>query len=286
MIEIYQREGGKFLSDFMSLLADIKEDGGQIRPAADLFFYGSLSSGQIVFGGENLTYSSDELVGGTITVISSQPSPESGFAMQGVSLTAKQVTDLLDGKPAAFLDQLQNSPWEYRGSAYNDDVVAGNLNDDIDGRAGNDVLRGGAGSDVLHGGTGADQLFGDTGVDVLSGDEGADLLRGGSGADRFEFSALSHSTASASGRDLILDFNRGQDDKIDLARMDANTTLADDQAFSFIGKAAFSGKAGELRYGITGEITTISGDVNGDGVADFRVSLDRSLAMVASDFLL
>ena len=71
-----------------------------------------------------------------------------------------------------------------------------------------------------------------------------------------------------------------------MSAIDANSNLARDQAFTFIGKAAFSGKAGELRYGITGEITTFSADTNGDGVSDFRATLDRTLTMVASDFIL
>ena len=160
------------------------------------------------------------------------------------------------------------------------------MDDELVCESGNDVLRGGSGNDKLEGGAGEDELFGGLGKDILNGEMGADRPTGGAGADRFEFRSASYSTPTASGRDLILDFNRGQGDKVDLNKMDANSTIANDQAFSFIGKAAFSGNAGELRYGITGETTTVSGDVNGDGVADFRVSLDRSLVMVASDFLL
>jgi hypothetical protein len=46
--------------------------------------------------------------------------------------------------------------------------------------------------------------------------------------------------------DHILDFTPGTD-RIELDRIDANTLLAGNQAFSWIGSNAFSGSAGELR---------------------------------------
>ena len=43
--------------------------------------------------------------------------------------------------------------------------------------------------------------------------------------------------------DQILDFTPGTD-KIDLSRIDANSLVAGDQAFNWIGSNAFSGTAG------------------------------------------
>ncbi|MCP8893445.1 M10 family metallopeptidase C-terminal domain-containing protein [Shinella daejeonensis] len=163
------------------------------------------------------------------------------------------------------------------GGAGHDTLNGGNGNDKIHGSTGNDVLNGGAGKDVLRGGAGSDKLYGGA---------GADQLYGGAGADRFIFKAVSESTVGAGGRDTIFDFKRGQGDKIDLGAIDANTKIGGNQAFKFIGKADFHKVAGELRYHQSNGDTFISGDVNGDGKADFSIRLDLLLAMKATDFIL
>ncbi len=140
--------------------------------------------------------------------------------------------------------------------------------------------------DVIYGDGGANTLNGRAGNDKISGGAGADRLTGGLGADWFVFSSVADSSPSSAGRDTILDFARTHGDKIDLQAIDANTGEGGDQAFTFIGTAAYSNTAGELRYRINGSETIISGDVNGDGVADFRIALDRGLAMLGTDFWL
>ncbi len=78
---------------------------------------------------------------------------------------------------------------------------------------------------------------------------------------------------------MITDFRTG--DKIDLRAIDADTDgTAGDQAFRYIGSAAFSGVDGQLRYanGI------LSGDLNGDKVADFQIALSNVRALAATDF--
>ncbi|WP_134682268.1 calcium-binding protein [Paracoccus ravus] len=147
----------------------------------------------------------------------------------------------------------------------------------ISGNAGNNVLNGGSGNDVLVGGSGNDRIIGGAGADRLMGDVGA---------DSFVFVALSESTVTSAGRDTITDFSTSQNDLIDLRSIDARTTLAGNQAFSYIGSAAFTGHAGELsaRSGSYG--TLISGDVNGDRVADFAVLLDDRIALQVDSFLL
>jgi hypothetical protein len=75
-------------------------------------------------------------------------------------------------------------------------------------------------------------------------------------------------------------------DRIDLAQIDADTGAADDQAFSFIGDGAFTHTAGELQAKAAGANTLISGDVDGNGTADFQILLSGSVAVQATDFLL
>jgi Ca2+-binding RTX toxin-like protein len=146
-------------------------------------------------------------------------------------------------------------------------------------------LTGSQGQDTLAGDTGANVLQGWGGSDVLAGAGGKDTLTGGTGADRFVYAYASNSPVGA-GADRITDFSHAQGDRIDLSLMDANTTLAGNQGFSFIGTAAFTGIAGQLRYAAVGGVTTIAGDVNGDGASDFHIQLTGTVALVAGDFVL
>ncbi len=109
------------------------------------------------------------------------------------------------------------------------------------------------------------------------------MLTGGAGADRFTYTALSQSISGQADR--ITDFSRAQKDKISLSAIDANSGVAGDQAFSFIGSAAFSGAAGQLRAFTSVSETHITGDVNGDLIGDFLIRLGTVTTLQASDFI-
>jgi Ca2+-binding RTX toxin-like protein len=151
----------------------------------------------------------------------------------------------------------------------------------LNGDAGGDRLFGAAGDDKLSGNGGNDYLSGRSGSDLLRGGAGKDVLVGGGDDDVFAFLSISEAGLGA-GRDVIQDFSRAEDDKIDLRTIDANTNLAGEQAFAFIGAGGFSGKAGQLKYydGI------VAGDVNGDGKPDFQIEIANGIGLVAEDFLL
>lgn len=135
---------------------------------------------------------------------------------------------------------------------------------------------GGSARDYLVGNHVSNRLNGNGGDDVLNGLGGDDFLTGGAGADEFRFT-------DGSGRDTITDFVSGLD-RIHLTEMDANTGVAGNQAFAFIGGSAFSA-AGQLRSYTQGGSNYLAGDLNGDGVADFTINLGAS-SVVASDILL
>ncbi|WP_342235170.1 M10 family metallopeptidase C-terminal domain-containing protein [Inquilinus sp. OTU3971] len=118
----------------------------------------------------------------------------------------------------------------------------------------------------------------------MIGRYGGDVLNGDGGADRFVFSAASHSTGAAADR--ITDFSHARGDRVDLSAIDANTGAAGNQAFSFIGSGAFTHQAGELRASVSGGVTTIAGDINGDDVSDFHIQLTGAIGLVAADFVL
>lgn len=91
-----------------------------------------------------------------------------------------------------------------------DDLVLGNLGDDtVTGDLGNDTVYGGQGNDLVYGGRGDDFVSGDRGNDTLHGGFGNDTLAGGESADVFLFDA-------GQGNDIILDFNAGEGDRLNL----------------------------------------------------------------------
>jgi Ca2+-binding RTX toxin-like protein len=119
----------------------------------------------------------------------------------------------------------------------------------------------------------ADTIDGGGGADWLLGGAGADTMTGGAGIDIFILNAIGDSGVGAGNRDVITDFLDGTD-RIDLSGVDAIQLSGDDnEAFSMIGTADFSGTAGQLRYVLVGGDTLLQGDVNGDSVADFEVVL-------------
>ena len=140
--------------------------------------------------------------------------------------------------------------------------------------SGNDVLIGNDAANLLDGGAGNDRLDGGAGNDRLMGGLGADTLTGGAGADIFQFKSIAHSGVGV-GRDIVTDFEQGSD-LIDLSSIYATT---------FIGTAAFSRQAGEVRYASFDGATIIEADTNGDGRGDFQLELDDSLEMTIADFL-
>ena len=163
------------------------------------------------------------------------------------------------------------------------------VRDDLNliGKAGIDTLKGDKidiGSyDTLNGLAGNDTISGLAGNDILIGGLGKDTLTGGTGRDTFVFNTSAES-AKGSAKDIIKDFTHSEGDQIDLAGIDANTTITDNQGFDYIGATAFTGVAGELNY-ING---ILAGDTNGDGVADFEiaVTLVGSPSLVIEDFVL
>lgn len=144
----------------------------------------------------------------------------------------------------------------------------------IFGLDGNDRLTGGALADVIDGGTGNDTLLGLAGNDTLLGGLGADSLNGGLGNDSFDYNAVSESPAETS-RDVISGFagaGAAIGDKIDLATIDANTSVAGNQAFIWGGPFT----AGHLRY--VGGV--LQGNTDADAAAEFEIQLVGTPALV------
>ena len=108
---------------------------------------------------------------------------------------------------------------------------------------------------------------------------------GGAARDLYDFNAVADSKAGASSRDVITDFAHGTD-KIDLMGLDADTTVAGNQAFDWVGTAALSGP-GEVGYFISGGTTTIIRASNdADAASEFEIQLTGIKTLTAIDFYL
>jgi Ca2+-binding RTX toxin-like protein len=160
------------------------------------------------------------------------------------------------------------------------DFVGNGFGNAFAGKAGNDSLAGLGGRDRLDGGAGRDRLDGGGGADRLDGGLGRDRLTGGDGADTFVY--RSERGAGVPDRpDVITDLDPSED-RIDLRPIDADIETAPDNAFRFIGVDPFSGRARELRY----TDGLLSGDTNGDGRADFAISIANDPSLTPANLLL
>lgn len=127
------------------------------------------------------------------------------------------------------------------------------------------LATGGAEDDLFVGKQGDDTLSGGDGSDTLKGGGGADVLSGGDGSDVFVFGAANQ-TGVGHFSDLITDLDNT--DVIDLEGIDADSTVAGNQAFTVV--TAFDHHAGELlvKYNAHNDTTLFKLDVDGDGKAD------------------
>jgi microcystin-dependent protein len=213
--------------------------------------------------------------GGNVTVtLNALDNNYSGGSGNGVdTVFAGDGADIVYGRGGNDVLNGENGIDRLFGEAGDDQLSGGN---------GNDLLYGGLDNDTIAGGANDDTLYGEAGNDVLTGGTGRDLLYGGAGTDRFVFDD-GDSGATLATADRIMDFASG--DRIDLSAIDAVAGNAA-SSFSFIGTAAFSNIAGQLRYDIVGAETYIYGDTNGDGIADLLIRVQGNIALTAADFTL
>jgi Ca2+-binding RTX toxin-like protein len=224
--------------------------------------YGTLKRSWDKFDGSGFTYSADGIpTGGTVSSYTGVDGGRKVATLTGVNLSVSKLVDA--------------------ASTYS-------TNDDL--RILKSAL---SGRDEIVGGKYDDSLSSYNGNDTLTGGGGADWLSGGKGADKFVFNRVSESRGY--DNDYITDFSRSQGDKIDLSKIDAKVGVAGNQAFTFIGTAEFSGQKGQLRYdafesedeyGRISYTSYVEADVNGDGAADFELTLNKVGVITKSYFIL
>jgi Ca2+-binding RTX toxin-like protein len=198
---------------------------------------------------------------------------EADLSFSGLGLNSAQkdrVHDILygmmTGDADAFLNYLSKNAVKFSGNDGDDRFTGGSKADRLNGLDGDDRLSGGKGNDQLNGGLGADMLAGNQGKDI------------------FVYKTVEVSTLTS--MDTISQFNGVAGDRINLKTIDANSGTNANDEFDFIGDAAFSGKAGELRFEVSADATMLYGDVDGDGNADLAIHFDTVLSLRERDFVL
>ena len=205
-----------------------------------------------------------------------------------------------------------------KGLGGKDTLNGGDGSDLLDGGTGNDKLNGGGGVDLVtfagsakvvfdlsaptdtakRGSetdtlTGIEGAIGSSAADVFKGNEfnnyfqggnGKDTFTGGSGRDLYDFNAVAESGVGTTLRDVVTDFVHLGDD-IDLAGIDANTIIAGNQAFRWVGTSTLTG-AGQVGYFTSGGNTIIRGSNDADAASEFEIQLNGSKTLTVDDFYL
>ena len=164
------------------------------------------------------------------------------------NLTGSAYNDSLAGNDGANVLRGMGGYDLISGYGGDDTIYGGDLGDSLVGQDGEDDLHGDAGNDGMDGGAGNDRLHGDA---------GRDKLIGGTGGDRFIWAVVEDTGVDEHSADAIVDFNVDDGDRIDLSAIDANLVASGNQAFTFIGSAAFSGTPGEINFVHSGGDTLI-----------------------------
>lgn len=179
------------------------------------------------------------------------------------------------------------------GDVGNDRVAGDAGNDSLYGNDGNDTLYGGDGNDYLSGGGHSDSMLGGSGNDTLLGGPGCDTMDGGLGYDVYRYSNTAESKPGSANRDQIVFGSPGAfvEDVIDVSAIDADLAIEGNQAFVFIGTAAFTGP-GQIRVQAGEADTLILFNTDADlATTEMEIlSLDGTTFgpeyYVASDFIL
>ena len=224
-------------------------------------------------------------------------------------------------RPAKTISSLDGADLMW-GLGGNDTLLGGTGSDLLDGGSGNDRLEGEAGVDLVRytgatrvtvdlrgdgstdtdsavqgtardrlsgiegaiGGSGGDRFFGDGSANLFQGGLGADTHTGGGGRDLFDFDAVAESLSGA-GRNVITDFAHLLDD-IDLSGIDANLSIAGDQAFRWVGTAALGTTPGAVGYYLSGGNTIIRASNDTDSTAELEIQLTGTKTLSTDDFYL
>jgi predicted outer membrane repeat protein len=222
---------------------------------------------------------------------------------QALSTTASANNDVLTGTDDANVISARAGADLVRGLAGNDILRGEGGSDVLDGGPGNDLLDGGEGinlarfggstavvidlvagtakrggeTDTLSsirgaiGSSAGDTFTGDGGPNWFQGGGGRDVATGGAARDLYDFDRVQDSLPGSANRDVIGDL-APQSDRINLTGIDADTTMAGNQAFRFVATDPLTGP-GQLGYRLSGDNTIVRASTDADAGAELEIQL-------------
>jgi hypothetical protein len=272
------------------------QDTAATKQAPASHEHGSSTSLQLIeanFASQSLSellHQVDDEPAEPVSLVASETTTEPVERDAGMTIIGTDAADVILGTPGADLLIGGAGDDHIEGRGGNDTIKGGAGDDTLKGGGGDDTVDGGGGDDIVDGGAGNDAVQGGAGDDVVIGGLGADWLSGGDGADCFQFNSLDDSGATEDTSDHIFDFKQG-DDKIDIAKINADFAALGGQSLVFVGLAEFAPGRSELRYQhlrgeIDGDDRTFIELSHGDGHGHMQIELHGFFTMTVDDFLL
>jgi Ca2+-binding RTX toxin-like protein len=116
------------------------------------------------------------------------------------------------------------------------------------------------------------EIHGNEGQNTIVGGMGRDFMEGRGGSDTFVWTTTAETGVAAEDADIVVDFNPGQLEFLIVSPIDADETVADDQEFTVIGTADFTGP-GQIRYFTTATDTYILLNTDNDLMQEATIQL-------------
>jgi len=129
------------------------------------------------------------------------------------------------------------------------------------------------------------RIIGNDGQNTIVGSYGKDTLTGGGGGDVFVWSSVDEIGLFNFDPDIVTDFNPLQGDLLAFNTIDADETVAGNQAFTFIGTAPFTAP-GQINWFTNGVDTFIQLNTNADLTVDGIIQVSGVHTVDASWFVL
>ena len=287
------------------LFASLDPDtgGGQLNAAGIVPLRNSVTNPALSGGDPLAALPTDQI--GTTRPLPAGSLPDIGAAErnQALSTTASPNNDVLTGTDRANTIAGNAGAVLIKGLAGNDTLRGEGGSDVLDGGPGNDLLEGGEGinlarfggstavavdlvtgsakrgseTDTLSsirgaiGSSAADSFKGDSGPNWFQGGGARDVATGGAARDIYDFDRVQDSLPGSANRDVIGDL-APQSDRIDLTGIDADTTMAGNQAFRFVGTDPLTGP-GQLGFRVSGANAIVRGSTDGDTASELEIQL-------------
>jgi Ca2+-binding RTX toxin-like protein len=128
-------------------------------------------------------------------------------------------------------------------------------------------------------------IIGNAGNNIIDGSYGKDTMSGGAGVDVFIWSAVEQIGLFNFDPDIVTDFNKAEGDFLHFTNMDADETVAGNQAFTFIGTAGFTAP-GQINFVTNGTDTFVQLNTNADLTVDGIIQVSGVHTVDASWFFL